>query len=226
MKNVRKNLSCTNWQEFIWVERSAAIVFCLNSLGFLCASFWIRLIYFATCVGILSGPINHRYSLNSMSGDYPLKFKSIFFMTLIRELVGVWDKRYLGIGAVGHLGIGVRTPWWALLVGYTPALAPLWRHLTPMLERELGRVAEGRLRRYWDRSNIPQRKRRMKCGIMGNWRCISDSARCPCLRSHWVNCLAPSCWMRMCCMQVGSWQWTVLCEYPSVIIVRMAFARN
>jgi hypothetical protein len=27
-----------------------------------------------------------------MSGDYPLKFKSIFFMTLIRELVGVWDK--------------------------------------------------------------------------------------------------------------------------------------
>jgi hypothetical protein len=27
-----------------------------------------------------------------MSGDYPLKFKSIFFMTLIREPVGVWDK--------------------------------------------------------------------------------------------------------------------------------------
>jgi hypothetical protein len=89
-----------------------------------------------------------------------------------------------------------------LLVGYTPAMAPLWRHLTPVLERELGRVAEGRLRRYWDRSNIPQRKRRMKCGIMGNWRCISDSARCPCLRSHWVNCLVPSCWMKVC---VISW---------------------
>jgi hypothetical protein len=109
-----------------------------------------------------------------------------------------WVGRHVGTGAVGHLGIRVRTPWWALLVGYTPALAPLWRHLTPVLERELGRVAEGRFRRYWDRSNIPQRKRRMKCGIMGNWRCISDSARCPCLRSHWVNCLVPSCWMKVC----------------------------
>ncbi len=54
----------------------------------------------------------------------------------------------------------------------------------PVLERELGRVAEGRFRRYWDRSKIPQRKRRMKCGIMGNWRCISDRAKCPHLRSH------------------------------------------
>ncbi len=53
----------------------------------------------------------------------------------------------------------------------------------PVLESELGRVAEGRFRRYWDRSNIPQRKRRMKCGIMGNWRC-SDRAKCPCLRTH------------------------------------------
>ena len=64
----------------------------------------------------------------------------------------------------------------------------------PVLERELGRVAVGRFRRYWDRSNIPQRKRRMKCGIMGNWRCISGRAKCPYLRTHSLGySLVPSC---------------------------------
>ncbi len=42
-------------------------------------------------------------------------------------------------------------------------------------------------RRYWDRSNIPQRKRRMKCGMMGNWRCSDDRAKCPYLRTHSVG---------------------------------------
>ncbi len=61
-------------------------------------------------------------------------------------------------------------------------------------ERELGRVGWGTV--FVDIGIGPiflsQHKRQMKCGIMGNW-CCSDSARCPCLRSHWVNCLAPSC---------------------------------
>jgi hypothetical protein len=35
---------------------------------------------------------------------------------------------------------------------------------------------------------LSQHKRQMKCGMMGKW-CCSDSAKCPYLRSHWVNCL-------------------------------------
>jgi hypothetical protein len=125
-----------------------------------------------------------------------------------------WLRRHWERGVVVHLGIRVRTPWRGLLVGYTPALAPLWRHLTPVLERELGRVAEGRFRRYWDRSNIPQRKRRMKCGIMGNWRCISDRAKCPYLRSHSVGLNALFRRVEWTC--VASWVLALcgLVEYP------------
>ncbi len=166
--------------------RSPATIYCQNSLGFLCASFEIRFIFsrrvlkFYQYLLIIGTP-------DSMSGDYQLTLKTFSFQLSIRVEWVYWVGRHVGTGVVVHLGIRVRTPCWALLVGYTPALAPLWRHLTPVLERELGRVAGGRFRRYWDRSNIPQRKRRMKCGIMGNWRCISDRAKCPYLRTHSVG---------------------------------------
>jgi hypothetical protein len=86
-----------------------------------------------------------------------------------------------------------------------------------MLERELGRVGWGMA--FVDIGIGPiflsRRKRQMKCGIMGNWCCISDSARCPCLRSHWVNCLVPSCWIGNVLHTSGCW----LCTSSRIISV-------
>ena len=60
-----------------------------------------------------------------------------------------------------------------------------------LLERELWRVGWGTV--FVDIGIGPiflsRRKRQMKCGIMGNWRCISGRAKGPYLRSHWVDCL-------------------------------------
>ena len=208
----KPKLSCTNCQ---WTgSGSVAIDDIARTVhwAFCAHLFWIRRIYFATCVGILSGPINHRYSLNSMSGDYPLKFKSIFFMTLIREPVGVWDKALFRNRCSGAPGDQGSNPLMSI-VGwlYTRYGATVASHGPRDLlqERELGRVGWGTV--FVDIGIGPiflsRRKRQMKCGMMGNW-CCSDSARCPCLRSHWVNCLAPPCWIGNVLHTSGCWLYT------------------
>jgi hypothetical protein len=113
--------------------------------------------------------------------------------------VGVWDRasfRNRCSGAPGDQGSNplVNFVGWS----YTRYGATVASHGPRDLlqERELGRVGWGTV--FVDIGIGPiflsRRKRQMKCGMMGNW-CCSDSARCPCLRSHWVNCLAPSCWI-------------------------------
>jgi hypothetical protein len=133
---------------------------------------------------------------------------------------------------VVHHGTRVRSPMWVLLVGDTPALAPLRRHMkdyrTPWL------VAGEKTREGWlgdvfvdigiGPIFLSQRKRRMKCGIIGNW-CCSDRAKCHYLRSHSLG-LPCSVVLNVSVLHI-SWELALygLVEYPSVIIMRMALAR-
>jgi hypothetical protein len=191
--NIRLSLVASN--------RSGSVVidYCHNSLGFFVLIFFnSSYVFFTTCVK----KVNFRLSIIIDTQDFrPLMihwnlklFKTFSFYINKRGRVGVWDKasfRKRCSGAPWDQGSNpvVSIVGWSYTRSGATVASFGPRDL--LQERQLGRVGWGTV--FVDIGIGPiflsRRKRQMKCGIMGNWCCISDSARCPCLRSHWVNCL-------------------------------------
>jgi hypothetical protein len=131
--------------------------------------------------------------------------KHFLFQLLLGGDWVVWLRRHVGTGAVVHLGIRVQTPWWELLVGYTPALAPLWRQMkdywTPWLVAGEG-TREGGWGTFASILGSVQYSSAQKANEMRDdgKLALFWQSKVP-LFAHsfsWVECLVPSCWMKVC----------------------------